>query len=86
MPKGASVAVSSAKRDGRPHNADADPHWRRGLAFLAPALLMKRTIPSAALSVMPNCGHTINLEAPDLFNGIVGDFVAQVRCRSLAYA
>jgi len=45
---------------------------------LAPALLMKRTIPSAALSVMPNCGHTINLEAPDLFNDIVGDFLAQV--------
>jgi hypothetical protein len=39
---------------------------------------MKRTIPSAALSVMPNCGHTINLEAPDLFNDIVGDFLAQV--------
>jgi pimeloyl-ACP methyl ester carboxylesterase len=45
---------------------------------LTPALLMKRTIPSAALSVMPNCGHTINLEAPDLFNSIVGDFIAQV--------
>jgi pimeloyl-ACP methyl ester carboxylesterase len=45
---------------------------------LAPALLMKRTIRSAALSVMPNCGHTINLEAPALFNGIVGDFIAQV--------
>jgi pimeloyl-ACP methyl ester carboxylesterase len=45
---------------------------------LAPALLMKRTIPSAALSVMPNCGHTINLEAPVLFNSIVGDFIAQV--------
>jgi hypothetical protein len=28
--------------------------------------------------VMPNCGHTINLEAPDLFNAIVGDFIAQV--------
>ncbi len=45
---------------------------------LAPGLLMKRTIPSAALSVMPNCGHTINLEAPDEFNRIVGDFVALV--------
>jgi pimeloyl-ACP methyl ester carboxylesterase len=45
---------------------------------LAPALLMKRTIPSAALSVMPNCGHTINLEAPQMFNDIVGEFVAQV--------
>ena len=45
---------------------------------LAPALLMKRTIPSAALAVMPNCGHTINLEAPDAFNALLGDFLAQV--------
>ena len=45
---------------------------------LPPALLMKRTIPSAALSVMPNCGHTINLEAPQMFNDILGDFLAQV--------
>ena len=39
---------------------------------------MKRDIPSAALAVMPNCGHGINLEDPDLFNRIVGDFIAQV--------
>jgi pimeloyl-ACP methyl ester carboxylesterase len=45
---------------------------------LQPALLMKQNIPSAALSVMPNCGHTINIEDPDQFNRIVGDFVAQV--------
>lgn len=45
---------------------------------LAPSVLMKREIPSAALSVMPNCGHTINLEDPDLFNQIVGDFIVQV--------
>jgi pimeloyl-ACP methyl ester carboxylesterase len=45
---------------------------------LAPALLMKREIPGAALAVMPTCGHTINLEDPDLFNRIVGQFVAQV--------
>jgi pimeloyl-ACP methyl ester carboxylesterase len=45
---------------------------------LAPALLMKRQISTAALSVVPNCGHTINLEAPDAFNSIVGDFLAQV--------
>jgi pimeloyl-ACP methyl ester carboxylesterase len=45
---------------------------------LAPSVLMKREIPSAALAVMPNCGHTINLEDPDLFNRIVGDFIAQV--------
>ncbi|MBX9943359.1 MAG: alpha/beta hydrolase [Reyranella sp.] len=45
---------------------------------LAPALLMKREIASAALAVMPNCGHTINLEDPDQFNRIVGDFIGQV--------
>ncbi len=45
---------------------------------LAPALLMKREIPTAALAVMPNCGHTINLEDPDQFNRIVGDFIGLV--------
>ncbi len=45
---------------------------------LQPALLMKQTIPSAALSVMPNCGHTINIEDPDQFNRLVSDFIVQV--------
>jgi pimeloyl-ACP methyl ester carboxylesterase len=45
---------------------------------LQPALLMKQNIPTAALSVMPNCGHTINIEDPDQFNRIVGDFLVQV--------
>jgi pimeloyl-ACP methyl ester carboxylesterase len=41
---------------------------------LEPALLMKRTIPTAALVVMPNAGHTINLEDPSAFNGHIADF------------
>jgi pimeloyl-ACP methyl ester carboxylesterase len=45
---------------------------------LQPGLLMKQNIPSAALSIMPNCGHAINLEAPDEFNRLVGKFIAQV--------
>jgi pimeloyl-ACP methyl ester carboxylesterase len=45
---------------------------------LLPGVLMKKEIPTAALSVMPNCGHTINIEAPDEFNRIVGEFLAQV--------
>jgi pimeloyl-ACP methyl ester carboxylesterase len=45
---------------------------------LQPGILMKRNIPSAAFVVMPNCGHTINLEAPDEFNRILGGFLAQV--------
>jgi pimeloyl-ACP methyl ester carboxylesterase len=44
---------------------------------LGPALMMKATIPSAVMSVIPNCGHTINLEAPDEFNRILGLFIAQ---------
>jgi pimeloyl-ACP methyl ester carboxylesterase len=45
---------------------------------LLPGLMMKEAIPSAALVVMANCGHTINIEEPDRFNAIVGDFLAQV--------
>jgi len=44
---------------------------------LLPGVLMKQTIASSALAVMPNCGHAINLEAPDEYNRIVGDFLAQ---------
>jgi pimeloyl-ACP methyl ester carboxylesterase len=45
---------------------------------LLPGILMKQNIPSAALSVMANCGHAINLEAPDEFNHTLGHFLAQV--------
>ena len=45
---------------------------------LLPGLMLKETIPAAALVVMANCGHTINIEEPDRFNAIVGDFLAQV--------
>jgi pimeloyl-ACP methyl ester carboxylesterase len=44
---------------------------------LLPGVLMKQTIASAALAVMPNCGHAINIEEPDEYNRIVGDFLAQ---------
>jgi len=45
---------------------------------LLPGLLMKQNISSAALSVMPNTGHTINIEEPDEYNRIVGDFLNHV--------
>ena len=41
---------------------------------LEPAILMKRTIPTAALIVMPNAGHTINLEEPAAFNQHISEF------------
>jgi pimeloyl-ACP methyl ester carboxylesterase len=45
---------------------------------LEPALLMKRTIPTATLVVMPNAGHTINLEDPAAFNQHIADFFHSV--------
>ena len=45
---------------------------------LLPNVFMKRTIPSSALQVMPNAGHTINLEEPAAFNQMVAEFLAQV--------
>lgn len=41
---------------------------------LEPGLLMKRTILTAALVVMPNAGHTINLEDPMAFNQHIAEF------------
>ena len=45
---------------------------------LEPALLMKRTIPSADLVVLPRTGHTLNLEEPALFNAAVERFFRAV--------
>jgi len=43
-------------------------------ACLEPGLLMKRTIPTAGLVVMPNSGHAINLEEPAAFNRHLEEF------------
>ena len=45
---------------------------------LEPGLFMKRAIPTAGLVVVPKTGHTINLEEPEVFNRIVGDFLSAV--------
>ena len=45
---------------------------------LEPGLLMKRTIPTAALVVLPNTGHAVNLEEPALFNLTCTEFFHQV--------
>ena len=47
-------------------------------AVLEPSLLMKRTIPSAGLVVLPKSGHMTNLEDPALFNRLLEDFFHQV--------
>ena len=45
---------------------------------LEPDLMLKRTIPSAALAVMPRTGHACNLEEPALFNRLVQDLISIV--------
>lgn len=46
---------------------------------LQPGLFLKRKIRSSALEVMPNAGHTINLEDPDRFNASLDRFFAEVQ-------
>jgi pimeloyl-ACP methyl ester carboxylesterase len=45
---------------------------------LLPGIFIKRTCPSAALLVVPNSGHAINIEEPAAFNAALADFLAQV--------
>ena len=45
---------------------------------LEPALLMKRSISTAGLVVLPFCGHTINLEEPEAFNRALFEFFMRV--------
>jgi pimeloyl-ACP methyl ester carboxylesterase len=45
---------------------------------LEPSVFIKRVCPGACLTVMPNTGHAVNLEEPDLFNRLTAEFLAQV--------
>jgi len=45
---------------------------------LVPAILLKQTIRTAALAVVPNSGHAVNAEEPVVFNALVEDFLGHV--------
>jgi 3-oxoadipate enol-lactonase len=45
---------------------------------IEPSLFLKDTIPASGLVVLPKTGHVVNLEEPDLFNAVVGDFLSRV--------
>jgi pimeloyl-ACP methyl ester carboxylesterase len=45
---------------------------------LETALMLKRTIASSGLTILPQTGHTANLEEPDVFNAAVDRFLAAV--------
>ncbi|MEV4311655.1 alpha/beta hydrolase [Actinocrispum sp. NPDC049592] len=45
---------------------------------LEPDLMLKRTIPTAGLAILPQTGHTANLEEPALFNSTIDAFLTSV--------
>lgn len=45
---------------------------------IEPGVFMKRNIPNCGLVVLPQSGHTINLEEPDAFNFWVSSFLTAV--------
>lgn len=45
---------------------------------LEPGIFIKRVCPAARLAVFPATGHAVNLEEPELFNRVVGEFLALV--------
>jgi pimeloyl-ACP methyl ester carboxylesterase len=51
---------------------DEDP------SAVAPSVFIKRTCPSARLSVVPGTGHAVNVEEPDFFNAVTAGFFAEV--------
>jgi pimeloyl-ACP methyl ester carboxylesterase len=45
-------------------------------------VFLKRAIPTAGLVVVPNTGHLVNLEEPDIFNDAVASFLAAAERRT----
>lgn len=50
----------------------------RDSGCVEPTLFMWQTIPGATLAVLPNSGHCINLEEPEVFNRLLLDFLDRV--------
>ena len=44
---------------------------------LEPSLMLKRTITTSGLVILPRTGHTVNLEAPEAFDEPVERFLAE---------
>ena len=45
---------------------------------IEPGLFLKQTLAASGLVVFPKTGHVVNLEEPDLFNRVVGEFLSRV--------
>jgi pimeloyl-ACP methyl ester carboxylesterase len=49
---------------------------------LEPSLMMRRAIPSSVLWVVPDSGHTLNMEEPETFNRELHLFIAAVESKA----
>ena len=77
--KRAAVAVRPRRQDEDHHGADAGHDRRRGLALPRAGAADEADDPDRRRwSVMPNTGHTINLEEPAAFNQHIADFLVPV--------
>ena len=47
----------------------------RDQPFLAPCEYMAKKIPGARLEVIPDAGHSSNLDQPEIFNRVLGSFL-----------
>ena len=45
---------------------------------IEPSLFLKAAIAASGLVMFPKTGHLVNLEEPDLFNQVVGDFLVRI--------
>lgn len=45
---------------------------------IEPSLFLKDTLTASGLVIFPKTGHVVNLEEPDLFNHVMGDFLSRV--------
>jgi proline iminopeptidase len=45
---------------------------------IEPSLFLKQALPASGLVMLPKTGHVVNLEEPDLFNRVVGEFLTRV--------
>jgi proline iminopeptidase len=45
---------------------------------IEPGLFLKNTLMASGLVTFPKTGHVVNLEEPDMFNQVVGDFLERV--------
>ena len=45
---------------------------------LQPGIFLKKSLPASGLAVIPKAGHTLNIEEPEAFNRLVGDFIGLV--------